>query len=119
TAGFDAGLYGRAMYHFSRGLKLATDAGDAYLQTTALNGAGVATIEHGHPNDGLKMLQCGQETARKIPPHLDRSPEVGGGSRLALEACGLVDSATALEARPGSDVKELARTARQVATTRA
>ncbi|MGH3800306.1 MAG: helix-turn-helix domain-containing protein, partial [Pseudonocardiaceae bacterium] len=40
TAGFDAGLYGRAMYHFSRGLKLATDAGDAYLQTTALNGAG-------------------------------------------------------------------------------
>ncbi|MGH3812032.1 MAG: helix-turn-helix domain-containing protein [Pseudonocardiaceae bacterium] len=94
-AGFDAGLYGRAMYHFSRGLELATDAGDAYLQTTALNGAGVATIEHGHPNDGLKMLQCGQVTAWEIPPNLDRSPVVGQGSRVALEACGLVDSATA------------------------
>ncbi|MGH3902121.1 MAG: helix-turn-helix domain-containing protein [Pseudonocardiaceae bacterium] len=94
-AGFDARLHGRAMYHFTRGLELATDAGDAYLQTTALNGAGLATIEHGHPNDGLKMLQCGQVTAWKIPPNLDRSPVVGEGCRVALEACGLVDSATA------------------------
>jgi transcriptional regulator with XRE-family HTH domain len=88
-AGFDAGLYGRAMYHFTRGLELATDAGDAYLQTTALDAAGLATIEHGHPDDGLKMLQCGQVTAWKIPPQLDRNPVVGEGSRVALEACGL------------------------------
>ena len=97
-AGFNAVLYDRAMYHFTRGLELATDAGDAYLQTTALNGAGLATIEHGHPNDGLKMLQCGQVTAWKIHPQLDRNPVVGEGCRVALEACGLADSATALAA---------------------
>ncbi len=97
-AGFNAGLYGRAMYHLTRGLELATDAGDAYLQTAALNVAGLATIEHGHPDDGLKMLQCGQVTAWKIPPQLDWSPVEGGGSRVALEACGLADSATALAA---------------------
>jgi hypothetical protein len=86
------------MYHFTRGLELATEAGDAYLQTTALDAAGLATIEHGHPNDGLKMLQCGQVAAWKIPPQLDRNPVVGEGSRVALEACGLADSATALAA---------------------
>jgi hypothetical protein len=97
-AGFNAALYDRAMYHFTRGLALATDAGDAYLQTTTLNGAGLATIEHGHPNDGLKMLQCGQVTAWKIHPNLDRNTVVGEGCRVALEACGLADSATALAA---------------------
>lgn len=97
-AGFAAGRYGRAMYHFTRGLELATDAGDAYLQTAALNVAGLATIEHGHPNDGLKMLQCGQVTASKIPPQLDWSPVGWQGCRVALEACGLADSATALAA---------------------
>jgi transcriptional regulator with XRE-family HTH domain len=96
-AAFTDGLYDRAMYHFARGLELATDAGDAYLQTTALNMAGLATIEHGHPDDGLKMLQLGQVTAWKIPPELDRGLVlVGEGSRVALEACGLTDSATAL-----------------------
>ncbi len=55
------------------------------------------TIEHGHPDDGLKMLQLGQVTAGKIPLDLDRSTVlVGEGSRVALEACGLADSATAL-----------------------
>ncbi|MGH3935521.1 MAG: helix-turn-helix domain-containing protein, partial [Pseudonocardiaceae bacterium] len=33
---FDAGLYDRTMHHYTRGLELATDAGDAYLQATAL-----------------------------------------------------------------------------------
>jgi hypothetical protein len=110
-AGFDAGLYGRAMYHFTRGLELATDAGDAYLQTTALDAAGLATIEHGHPDDGLKMLQCGQVTAWKIPPQLDRNPVVGEGSRVALEACGLTDSATALAAlgRPEAAYRALGK----------
>jgi transcriptional regulator with XRE-family HTH domain len=110
-AGFDAGLYGRAIYHFTRGLELATDAGDAYLQTTALNAAGLATIEHGHPNDGLKMLQCGQVTAWKIHPQLDRNPIKGEGSRVALQACGLADSATALAAlgRPEAAYRELGK----------
>lgn len=98
-AGFDSGLYGRAMYHYGRGLELATQAGDPYYQTLALNWAGLATIEHGHPDDGLKMLQLGQTIAWKIPSDLDRSTVlVGEYSRVALEACGLADSATALAA---------------------
>jgi transcriptional regulator with XRE-family HTH domain len=96
-AGFDAGRYDRAMYHTSRALELATEAGDPYYQTVALNYAGLATIEHGHPNDGLKMLQCGQVTAWRIPLDLDRSTvAICVGSRVALEACGYADSATAL-----------------------
>ncbi|MGQ0775330.1 MAG: hypothetical protein ACT4NY_13055 [Pseudonocardiales bacterium] len=50
----------------------------------------------------------------------------GEGSRVALEACGLADSATALAvlgdveaARVGTDARELARMAWQVAATRA
>ena len=110
-AGFNAGLYRRAMYHFNRGLELATQAGDAYLQTHALNAAGLATIEHGYPNDGLKLLQCAQFTARKIPSQLDWIPAEGGGSRVALEACGLADSATALAAlgRPEEAYRELGK----------
>lgn len=120
-AGFDAGLYGRAMHHFTRGLELATDAGDAYLQTTALAGAGVVTILHGRPDDGLKMLQCGQVTAWKIPPQLDWSPVVGGGSRVALEACLLADSATALAAlgQPEAADRELGNSREMWYPTRA
>jgi hypothetical protein len=36
-AGFDAGLYERAMYHWARAVELATQAGDAYLQALALS----------------------------------------------------------------------------------
>ncbi|HKR50894.1 MAG TPA: helix-turn-helix transcriptional regulator [Pseudonocardiaceae bacterium] len=110
-AGWDAGLYHRAMYHLTRGLELATDAGDAYLQTAALNMAGLATIKHGHPNDGLKMLQCAQLTALRIPPQLDWIPVAGQGCRMALQACGLADSATALAAlgRPEEADQELGK----------
>ncbi|MGH3992172.1 MAG: hypothetical protein ACRDSN_06855, partial [Pseudonocardiaceae bacterium] len=94
---FDAGLYDRAMYHYARALELAIEAGDAYLQVVALNRAGLASVEHGHPDDGLKMLQIGQVKAWDIPSTLDRSLVViGGGSRVALQACGMADSATAL-----------------------
>ena len=34
---FDAGLYDRAMCHYSHALKVATEAGDAYCQAVALN----------------------------------------------------------------------------------
>ncbi|MGH3420243.1 MAG: hypothetical protein ACRDOD_11735, partial [Streptosporangiaceae bacterium] len=96
-AGVDARCYDRAMYHTTRALELATEAGDPYYQTLALNYAAVATIEHGYPNDGLKMLQCGQVIAWRIPAELDRSTiAIGAGSRAALEACGRADSATAL-----------------------
>ena len=53
---FDAGLYGRAMWHYARAADLATEA---YCQALALNWTGLATVEHGQPNDGWKMLQCG------------------------------------------------------------
>ncbi len=95
-AGFDAGLYERAMYHYARALELATQAGDVYLQAVALSFAGLATMEDGHPDDGLKMLQFAQVKSWDIPPD-DQGRVVGAGSRAAVEACGLADSATALD----------------------
>jgi len=94
-AAFDASLYDRAMHHYTQALELATQTGDAYCQALALNHAGLATEEHGHPNDGLKMLQLAQIKAWDIPPDEQRTV-VGPGSRTALEACGRADSATAL-----------------------
>jgi len=94
-AAFDSGLYDRTMHHCARGLELANEAGDAYGKVLALNWAGLATVEHGQPNDGLKMLQLSGFTARKIPPDNDRGVP-GLRSRAALEACAGADSATAL-----------------------
>jgi transcriptional regulator with XRE-family HTH domain len=97
-AAFDAGLYARAMHHYTRGLELATDAGDAYLQAIALSYAGLATVEHGHPNDGLKLLQYAQVKAWNIPIG-DQSMGVfvfGGDTRAAVEACARADASTAL-----------------------
>ena len=92
---FDGGLSDRAMYHYTRGLELATEAGDAYLQAVALMYAGMATVEHGHPNDGLRMLQFGQVKAADIP--LDEPRRIGGASaRAAVQACTHNQSAIAL-----------------------
>jgi transcriptional regulator with XRE-family HTH domain len=93
---FDAGLYERAMHHYARALELATVAGDAYLQAIALNCAGLTTVEHGHPGDGLKMLQCAQVIAWRIPADDQRAVVVGVSGRAAVEAVVRVDSATAL-----------------------
>jgi hypothetical protein len=82
---FDAGLYDRALYHYQRGLEVANKAGDAYCQTLALNCAGHAHVEHGHPNDGLKVLQIAQVKAREIAPDEERA--FGVGCQIALEAC--------------------------------
>ncbi|MGH4009070.1 MAG: helix-turn-helix domain-containing protein [Pseudonocardiaceae bacterium] len=90
-AAFDGCLYDRAMQHYTSALDLATEARDAYCQALALNFAGLATGEHGHPNDGLKMLQYGHVKAWDIPSDDQRT-----WSRAALEACGRADSATAL-----------------------
>lgn len=95
-AAFDAGLYKRAMCHYARALELATAAKDAYLQATALNYAGWATVEHGHPGDGLKMLQCAQVAAWRIPPDEKRAVVVGETGRAAVEAAGLVNATAAL-----------------------
>jgi transcriptional regulator with XRE-family HTH domain len=95
-AGFDAGRYHRAVHHFTTALELATKARDAYLQSTALVYAGAATVEHGHPNDGLKMIQFGVIKAWDIPWDEQRAVVVGQSGRAAQEACGRADTATAL-----------------------
>jgi len=95
-AAFDSGLYDRTMFHYARGLEIATEAGDPYCETTALNFAGLATVEHGQPNDGLKILQLAGFKSRKIPPDEPRAVVLGERSRTTLQACGQADSATAL-----------------------
>jgi len=95
-AGFDAGRYGRAMFHYARGLELATEAGNAYCQTLAMNYAGLATVEHGHPNDGLKILQIGELKALDIPPDEQRAVVIGENGKAAVEAVARATSATVL-----------------------
>ncbi|MGH4012296.1 MAG: hypothetical protein ACRDTH_29730 [Pseudonocardiaceae bacterium] len=105
-AGFDAWRYDRAMHHFRSALELATEAGDAYLQAYALNSAGLATREHGHPNDGLKMLQYGLVKTWDIPRDEQRAVVVGEIGRAAVEACARADAATALSDLGKLDVAE-------------
>jgi transcriptional regulator with XRE-family HTH domain len=93
---FDAGLYRRALHHYAGALELATEAGDAYLQSIALHCAGAASVEYGHPDDGLKMLQCAQVAAWRIPPDQERAVIVGPTGRAAAEATGLATASTAL-----------------------
>jgi hypothetical protein len=93
---FDGGLPERALYHYTRGLELASEVGDAYLQTTALSHAGLVTVEHGHPNDGLKLLQLGLAKSREIPAEDGHTRVIGEGSAVAAQACARADSATAL-----------------------
>jgi transcriptional regulator with XRE-family HTH domain len=95
-AGFDAGRYDRAVHHFTTALELATEAKDAYLQPTALNYAGMATVEHGHPDDGLKMIQFSLVKAWDIPRDEQRAVVVGVSGRVAREACAREEAATAL-----------------------
>ncbi|MDQ3154427.1 MAG: helix-turn-helix domain-containing protein [Actinomycetota bacterium] len=95
-SGFDGGLYDRAMHHYGHALKLATEARDTYLQVLALAYAGLATQEHGQPDDGLKMLQVGGATALDIPPDEQRAVVVGESGRAAVQAVVLMDEATAL-----------------------
>jgi transcriptional regulator with XRE-family HTH domain len=106
-AASDAGLYYRAMIHYARGLELATDAGDAYLQAHALTLAGFATVEHGHPDDGLKMLQLAQVKSWHIPSDDPRG--------VAVQAWAKADSATAYAAlgNPQAAYRELT-TAREL-----
>jgi len=111
SAGLDAGLYDRAMHHLTRALDVATEVGDPCCQALALNYAGLATVEHGHPNDALKMLQLGQVKAWDIAPSNERTVAVGVGTRAALEACARADSATAHSAlgQPAAAETELAK----------
>ncbi|MGH3886888.1 MAG: hypothetical protein ACRDSZ_10020 [Pseudonocardiaceae bacterium] len=95
-SGLDAAHYNRAVYHFTAALKLATETRDAYLQSIALKYAGMATVEHGHPDDGLKMIQFNLVKARDIPRDEQCAVVVGVSGRAAQEACTRVQAATAL-----------------------
>ncbi|MGH3979868.1 MAG: hypothetical protein ACRDRZ_12860, partial [Pseudonocardiaceae bacterium] len=110
-AAFDALLYDRATHHFASALELATQSGDAYCQTLALNCAGLVAIEHGHPNDGLSMLQLALPTSWRVPADDQRIVVVGHSGPAALQACVLVDSVTALAAlgRPDLAAGELSK----------
>ncbi|MGH3978677.1 MAG: hypothetical protein ACRDRZ_06705 [Pseudonocardiaceae bacterium] len=103
-AAFDALLYDRAMHHYASALTMATEAGDHYCQALALNHAGLATVQHGHPDDGLKMLQMGQDTSWRIPRDDRRVVVVGESGRAAVEAQVLADSTTPLAALGHSDL---------------
>jgi len=94
--GCDAGLYDRAMHHYARALELATGAGDAYCQAFALIYAGLATVEHGQPNEGLKLLQYGGVKSRGVPLEDQRAVVIGVSGRAAVMAGACEKSATAL-----------------------
>ncbi|MGH3720677.1 MAG: helix-turn-helix domain-containing protein [Pseudonocardiaceae bacterium] len=110
-AGFDAGRSDRALHHFTAALVLAAEAGDTYLQATALNYAGLAISEHGRPNDGLKMLQLALFTARGIPRDEQRAVVVGEPGRAGVEAQVQANAASAL-----ADLGDLDGAARKMAT---
>ncbi len=93
---FETGRYHRAMHHFAAALELATKAGDAYLQSTALRCTGLATVEHGHPDDGLKMIQFSLIKAWDIPRDEQRAVVIGVSGKAAQEAMVRADAATAL-----------------------
>jgi transcriptional regulator with XRE-family HTH domain len=112
-AGFDAWRYDRAMHHFRTALELATAAGDVYLQAEALNQAGMAISEFGHPNDGLKMLQLGLVKAWDIPRDEPRAVVIGSIGKAAVEACVRTDAATAM-----ADLGDLDAAERGMATAR-
>ncbi|MCA1674674.1 MAG: hypothetical protein LC799_21610 [Actinobacteria bacterium] len=86
-AGLDAGRYDHALWHYSRGLQLATDAGDTCLQAIALACAGLTMLERGDPDNALKMLQFAQVKTWEIAPEHDRS---------MVDACARADSVIAL-----------------------
>ncbi|MGH3812204.1 MAG: hypothetical protein ACRDUV_07070 [Pseudonocardiaceae bacterium] len=103
-AAFDGGRCHHALYHFARAVQLAVEAQDPYCQATALGYAGMAAMEHGDPDDGLKMLQAAQVAAWRIPTDDQRAVVVGVSGRAAVEAGKLVEAANAL-ARLG-DLRE-------------
>jgi transcriptional regulator with XRE-family HTH domain len=94
--GFRAWCCDLALHHVNRALELATQAGDAYLQAAAMNMAGVALREFGHPNTGLKVLQFGLAKAWQIPNDEEpRAVIVAEVGRVAREACVQADLASA------------------------
>lgn len=55
---YDAGVDGRG--YFTRALRVADEAGDAYGIANAAWHAGLTLVRNRHPNDALKLFQLGQ-----------------------------------------------------------
>jgi hypothetical protein len=95
-AGFDAWRSDRALHHFWRALELAIAAKDVYLQAIAMNYAGRAIREFGHPNDALKLFPLGEVKSWAIPEDEPRVVVVGEIGRAAVTAYAQQQGATAL-----------------------
>jgi hypothetical protein len=63
---YDSGLDGTG--HFTRALRLADEAGDAYGIANAAWHAGATMVRSGYPNDALKLFQLGQLSLRGFQP---------------------------------------------------
>lgn len=63
---------------------MVAKTGDAYLQALTLSYAGLATVEHGQPQDGLTMLQFGQAKAWDIATDDERSRATGRRTRAVV-----------------------------------
>lgn len=64
---YDSGLVEAAYHHFSRGVELATEAGDGYRAANALRHAAEMVNDRCDPNDGLKLVQLGQLRLGQAP----------------------------------------------------
>jgi len=95
---YDEGLDGTG--HFTRGLRLAHQAGDTYAITNAAWQAGATLVRDGHPNDALKLFTLGGFAARQSTRTTPRADD----PRLpTLTACLNLNSATAYALMGGSD----------------
>ncbi|MGH3830713.1 MAG: helix-turn-helix domain-containing protein [Pseudonocardiaceae bacterium] len=97
---YDSGLDGTA--YFTRALRLASEAGDAYGIANAAFVAGGTLVRNGHPNFALKLFQLGQVRLRVPMP--GKSPWATDDTRArTLTAWLNLNSATAYAIMGGVD----------------
>ncbi|MEO7195289.1 MAG: helix-turn-helix transcriptional regulator [Pseudonocardiaceae bacterium] len=100
---YDSGMDGSG--HFTRALAFGDQAGDAHAVANAAWNAGATLVLSGHPNDALKLFQCGQlclngaQLRKPTPatPHADDPRIPALNARLTRQ------SATAYAVMQGSD----------------
>jgi transcriptional regulator with XRE-family HTH domain len=97
---YDSGVDGTG--YFTRALRLANKAGDAYGIANAAWHAGMALTHSGHPNDALKLFQLGQLQLRE--PQLGKSTPAtlrAGDPRVLTLTARLARTSAAAYARMG------------------
>jgi hypothetical protein len=105
---YDSGRNGAG--HFTRALRLAGRAGDAYGVANAAWHAGLTLVRIGHPNDALKLFQLGQiHLGGLVPgastPSADDLRIPGLIARLSRQSA----TAYALMDRPNEATRQLAQ----------